>query len=283
MKKSNFLKSKVYFVGAGPGDPDLITIKAMRILSQADIILTDRLASDHIIELYASKNAVICDVGKNGGNSNSFSQQQINDLLLQSAGIYKKIVRLKGGDVSVFSNIHSELETLLLHCISYEIVPGISAASGAAAYTGIPLTARGFATGVQYLTHYKDDIISAHDWSRLAAFKDTLIFYMSSNNLQQIVTRLLHAGADPDIPFVVIEQATTKYQAVYEFSLKSFAEQTASHFISPSLVIMGRVVGLYARFQWWQGAGTRDEYFRSVSATKDGYLKTELLSLSHSA
>ena len=192
---------KIFFIGSGPGNPDLITVKGATLLSQAEVIITDRLAGDEIIERYANPNAIIIDVGKQGGNKKSYKQQDINKLLVQFAGLYEKVVRLKGGDIAFFSNVYDELQTLHTNNIAYEIIPGITAASGASAYTGVPLTARGFASGAQLLTYYSNTVISDENWRRLAAFEETLVFYMSSNNLISIVEKLLHAGADSQHAF----------------------------------------------------------------------------------
>jgi siroheme synthase len=142
---------KVYFVGAGPGDPQLLTIKAANILSQAEVVITDRLVSEEIIKEYVNPNAIIIPVGKQGRSDASTLQFEINDLIVQFAAAYNVVVRLKGGDVSLYSNILDELITVKEYNISYEIVPGITALSGASAYTGVPLTARRLASGVRIL------------------------------------------------------------------------------------------------------------------------------------
>src|ERR1700730_2639269 len=142
---------KVIISGAGPGDPELVTIKTVRWLQQAEVILTDRLVSAEILNLYANPKAEIIYVGKQCGRGASTPQSTINQLLVKYAKQGKLVVRLKGGDVSVFSNIFDELQTLVGHDIPYEIIPGITAASGAAAYSGIPLTARGYANSVRIL------------------------------------------------------------------------------------------------------------------------------------
>lgn len=262
----------VYFIGAGPGNPDLITVKGATLLSNAEVIITDRLAGDEIIQRYANRNAIIVDVGKQGGNAKSYQQKDINKLLIQFAGLYEKTVRLKGGDVAFFSNVYDELQTLAQNKIAYEIIPGITAASGASAYTGVPLTARGFASGVQLLTYYSNTVISENNWRRLAAFEETLVFYMSSNNLLSIVQKLLQAGADANIPFVVVEQATTRRQNAHSFTLQSFLNHTKRKFASPSIVIIGRVAALYKDFAWFKNEETSSAYFRNVE-DETNYLK----------
>ena len=269
-KKSS--SGTVYFLGAGPGDPELITIKGAKILSEAEIIITDRLAGDEIIQRYANPNAIIVDVGKQGGKNESYKQTDINQLLVQFANLYEKTVRLKGGDTGIFSNIFDELKTLNENNIPYEIIPGITAAAGASAFTGVPLTARGYATGVQFLTYYYNTVISDDNWKRLASFEDTLVFYMSSNNLLPLVKNLIDAGACTSIPFIVIEQATTPQQNVHSFYLGSFINAPVQNFISPSIVIMGRVAELYKDFSWFKKKEQSKNYFRNVEE-KTNYLK----------
>jgi uroporphyrin-III C-methyltransferase/precorrin-2 dehydrogenase/sirohydrochlorin ferrochelatase len=266
--------SKIYFIGSGPGNPDLITVKGARLLSKAEVIITDRLAGDEIIERYANPNAIIVDVGKQGGNERSYKQKDINELLVKFAGLYESVVRLKGGDIAFFSNIYDELQILADNDIAYEIIPGITAASGASAYAGVPLTARDLSRGVQLLTYYKDSIISDETWKQLAAFEETLVFYMSSNNLLSIVKNLLSAGAEKNIPFIVVEQATTPKQQVQSFTLDSFSNNAEQNFSSPSIVIMGKVAELHKAFSWFQSDvdNSTGNYFRSVE-TETGYLK----------
>ncbi len=200
---------KVYFIGAGLGDPELLTIKATRVLSKADVVITDRLVSEETLHAYINVNTVVVPVGKQSGSDASTLQFEINDLIVQFAAAYKNVIRLKGGDVSLYSNILDELITVKECNIPYEIIPGITAASGASAYTGVPLTARKFATGVRILTYYKDSAIPDKAWKHLASFEGTLVFYMTGNVLPQLISKLLRPGANKEIPFIVIEQATT--------------------------------------------------------------------------
>jgi len=164
------------------------------------------------------------------------------------------------------------LQTLHVNNIEYEIIPGITAASGASAYTGVPLTARGFASGVQLLTYYSNTVISEENWRRLAVFEETLVFYMSSNNLISIVEKLLQAGADNNISFIVVEQATTPNQNVQSFTLQSFYENPAQIFTSPSIVIMGNVTHLHKNFAWFNNEQPSANFFRSIEE-ETNYLK----------
>jgi uroporphyrin-III C-methyltransferase/precorrin-2 dehydrogenase/sirohydrochlorin ferrochelatase/uroporphyrin-III C-methyltransferase len=187
MNVNNNIRGKVILAGAGPGDPELITMKAARYLQSADVVLTDRLVSEEILKTYVRKDAEILYVGKQCRRGISTPQKTINELLVDYASMGKFVVRLKGGDVSIFSNIMDELETLVANNIPYEIVPGVTAALGAAAYAGIPLTARGYATAVRFLTYYKSDIVSDEYWKDLAETTDTLVFYMSSETLPAVI------------------------------------------------------------------------------------------------
>ena len=252
---------KVIFVGAGPGNPELLTVKAVNALRKAEVVIVDRLVSEEIITGYTSYAAQIITVGKQGGSNLSFAQKEINELLVSKAQNYNHVVRLKGGDVSIFSNILDELLALNKASISYEIIPGITALSGAAAYTGVPLTAREYATGVRILTFYKNTIISDNEWKDLANMKDTLVFYMSGASLPHVVTQLLKYGADATIPFLVVEQATTPNQCVHSYTLQQFTASEPINFISPSLVIIGKVAGLYNQFAWLPNNNERIPYF----------------------
>jgi uroporphyrin-III C-methyltransferase len=255
----------VYFVGAGPGDPELLTIKAANILSKAEAVITDRLVSEEIIKKYVNPKAVIIPVGKQGRSNASTPQYEINDLIVQFASAYRTVVRLKGGDVAFYSNVLDELIAVNAHHIPYEIIPGITAASGASAATGIPLTARGLSTGVRMLTYYQNTAIADDAWKQLASFDDTLVFYMTGNALPQLINKLLQHGADATIPFLVAEQATTPQQYVYEYTLGNF--ETADkplEFISPSLVIMGKVTTLYQQFKWQANNAERKHYFKPL-------------------
>jgi uroporphyrin-III C-methyltransferase len=258
---------KVIIAGAGCGDPELITVKAAKYLQQADVILVDRLVSAAIITQYANAKALVVNVGKQHNNDASIPQQTINDLLVQYAVNNKLVVRLKGGDVAFFSNVLDELETLVTHQIPFEIIPGVTAASGASAYAGIPLTARGYSTAVRFLTYYKDDIVSDGDWKMLAETDDTLIFYMSSNVLDTVVAQLVKNKIAADKLLAIVEQATTPQQRVTVHSLYNYAEEGVNtSYASPALVIIGRVVALHQQFSWFKnGAAANELYFKTIT------------------
>lgn len=263
--KTNIKSPKVYLIGAGPGNPELITIKAVKAIAEADIILCDRLVSPEILEMYAQKHTEIVYVGKECSKNASTPQSHINALMVEYARQNKTIVRLKGGDVSIFSNILDELQALKQHHIPYEIIPGITAALGAAAFAGMPLTARGYSASVRFLTYYKSEILDEDYWKELAVTGDTLVFYMSKGNLTQLVEKFKQYDISDEKKLAVIEQATTPYQKVYTSSFDDFSDAFGDKvFASPSLVIIGKVVNLYEEFSWLDNAQQEGLYFKSV-------------------
>ena len=256
---------KVILAGAGPGDPELITMKTVRYLQQADVVLTDRLVSNEILEQYVHKEAEIIYVGKQCRTGPSTPQATINELIVMHAAEGKLVVRLKGGDVSIFSNILDELETLRGHNIPYEIIPGVTAALGSSAYSGIPLTARGYSTAVRLLTFYKSDVVTDEYWKDLATTDDTLVFYMSSETLDGVVNNLVKNHISSDKLLAVVEQATTPLQHVYTSSLYDFEKTLGGkRFLSPSLIIIGKVVALHEQFRWLENSKTHDHYFTTI-------------------
>ena len=258
---------KVILAGAGPGDPDLVTVKTAHYLQQADVVLTDRLVSELILQRYVRPSAKIIEVGKQCRRGVSTPQQTINELMVQYASAGKLVVRLKGGDVAFFSNVLDELDSLLANGIPYEIVPGITAASGASAYAGIPLTARNHAAAVRLLTCYQSAVLSDDYWKELATTTDTLVFYMSSETLDMLVSNLIRYGMEASMQLAVIEQATTSYQQVYTCGLYEYAEKFRSRsFLSPSLVIIGKVVALQRSFSWFQGSDLGEYYFKPLTS-----------------
>ncbi len=262
--KSN-TTGKVILIGAGPGDPELITLKAVRFLQQADVVLTDRLVSSEIVNQHVRKDAEVIYVGKQCRRGYSTPQESINAYIAEYAAEGKLVVRLKGGDVSIFSNVLDELEVLVKNQIPYEIIPGITAALGAAAYAGIPLTARGHSTAVRLLTLYKSDIVTKEYWGELAKTTDTLVFYMSSETLDDVVTNLTANGIAKDKLLAVIEQATTPLQTVHVINLYDYAAKMKGQtFISPSLIIIGKVVELHEQFSWIKNSNSKEYYFKPV-------------------
>lgn len=268
--KSTITGGKVVLVGAGSGDPELITVKGMRWLQKADVILTDRLVSPEIIRSFAPAAAKVIYVGKQCRRGHSTPQATINELMVLYAQDGKTVVRLKGGDVSIFSNILDELQALQQNHISYEIVPGVTAALGAAAFAGMPLTARNYATSVRFLTAYKSDVVSETYWKELAQTDDTLVFYMSSETLGDVVKKLTANQIDASKKLAVIEQATTPQQKVYTSSLYAYDEALGGkNFFSPTLVIIGKVVDLHEQFRWLNEKAETTEYFKSEDVSNN--------------
>lgn len=250
---------KVILAGAGPGDADLITIKLQKRLAEADVILVDRLVNPEIIDSYARKDVLVLMTGKQGYHDGSVAQEDINTLIVGHAKNGKIVLRLKGGDVAFFSNVLEELKALQENDIPFEIIPGITAASGVSAYAGIPLTARGYAKGVQFITYNPCSHYSPEKWKLWAATSDTLVFYMGARNLFDLAELLLRYSKKPFTPLAVIEQATTEHQRVHITTLKDCMNDFADKkFSSPSLVIVGEVVSLHKEFNWFaaEKAGT---------------------------
>lgn len=254
-------KGKVYLVGAGSGDPELLTLKAAKVLAKADVVLYDRLVSAEILNL-ASPDAQIIKTAKQR-NIHATPQSEINELIVQYAQKGNTVVRLKGGDVSFFSNVLDELETLTQQEIQYEIIPGVTAASGAAAYAGIPLTARNLSDEVHFLSFHNAAKYDEIDWAHYASLRGTLVLYMSAARIAEICSRLVQNGIT-DKPLAIIEQATTPFQKVITSTV--FAAQTEfqeRHFASPSLTIIGDVVRLSEKFDWFKG-GENGLYFEEL-------------------
>jgi uroporphyrin-III C-methyltransferase len=262
----SFNSGTVCIAGAGPGDEELITIKLQKRLVEAEVIITDRLVNPLIIEEYARKDAEIIFAGKQGYNEASVLQQDINQVMVQKALSDKKVLRLKGGDVAFFSNVLDELKSLTAHGIEFEIIPGVTAASGASAYAGIPLTARGFSQGVQVLTFNPSSMYTSEKWKQLALLEDTLVFYMASQSIFDLTELLLRYTHKPTTPLAVIEQATTVHQQVHVTTLKTCAKDfEGKNFTSPSLVIVGKVVRLNQQFNWYHN-GNGGSIFKELTA-----------------
>jgi uroporphyrin-III C-methyltransferase len=262
---------KVIFAGAGPGDPELVTLKTVRHLKEAEVIITDRLVSDAILETYVNPRALVLHAGKQRKREGSTPQHIINELLVEYALQGKKVLRLKGGDVSIFSNLLDELQALNKYSISYEIIPGITAACGAAAYAGIPLTARNHAQAVRLLTLHKNESIPNSYWKELAQTEDTLVFYMSGDTADELVKQLLDHKIHPDTYIAVIEQATTPCQKVFSIPIYAFEEQLGNrNYVSPTLIIVGKVAGLHTSLKWKPETETAGKlYFKPVAKNKE--------------
>ncbi len=259
------ISGKVILAGAGPGDPELITLKALRYLQQADVVICDRLVSPELVAQNLNPEAILINVGKQAGTEYSTPQESINKLLVKYAKQFPLVVRLKGGDVTFFSNVLDELKTLVEHKIQFEIVPGVTAASGAAAYAGIPLTARGYSSAVRFLAYHRSTIVTEKTWKELAETDDTLVFYMSSEALDTLVEKLLDYGISQEKYLSIIEQATTSLQNVHLFNLTEYKNKMKGlRFTSPTIIIIGRVAALHEEFQWIPNSMASTSYFNPI-------------------
>lgn len=248
-QSKNKKQSAVYFIGAGPGDPELITLKAIKLLSKADVVLYDRLVADEILN-YARKDAIKINVGK-VKDLHRYEQEEIGELIKKYALQGNVVARLKGGDPSIFGRLDEEIDVIAGLKIPYQIVPAVSSAIGAAAYSGIPLTSRNVARAVRFLTIYKNDLANDQYWQDLAKTDDTLALYMSSHHLGLITDNLIKFGKNPQTPIAVIEQATTKFQKTYISNIGNFKRDFVDKkFISPSLTIIGDVVASHQKYKW---------------------------------
>lgn len=245
-------RGRVVLVGAGPGDPGLLTLTALRHLQRADVIVHDRLVSAEVLDL-ARRDAERIEVGKTGGG-HSVSQLEIHQILLAQAQAGRHVVRLKGGDPLIFARGGEELAVLQQAGIPFEVVPGITAAQGCAAYAGIPLTHRDLAQAVRLVTAHCQGSIDRLDWTALARGGETLVFYMALAQLGEIQLRLLAGGRSADTPFALIEQGTRSRQRVVDGTLGQLVITAAAAGVrSPALLIVGDVCAPAHRYPWFQG------------------------------
>ncbi len=241
---------RVALVGAGPGDPGLLTIRALRCLQQADVILHDRLVSREVLDL-ARRDAERIETGKESGTHHT-TQERINELLVEHARAGKRVVRLKGGDSLIFGRGGEELEYLRAHNIDYEVVPGITAAAACAAYAGIPLTHRDHAQSLRLVTALSQSSLDTLDWRALAQEKQTLAVYMGVARLEMLREKLIAHGRSADTPFALIENGSRPEQRVISGSLGQLDLIAHQHQVrSPAMLIIGEVAAFATQLAWF--------------------------------
>lgn len=261
------MRGKVYLVGAGPGDPDLLTVKALRLLKTADIVLHDDLVSPEVLH-QVSATALVQNVGKRCGIK-KLQQEEINFLMIGLANAGRTVVRLKSGDPMIFGRAGEEIEALRQAEIPYELVAGVTSALGAAASAGIPLTDRRLSSAVVFVTAHRADDAGTVKWDKLAASGATLVIYMPGNNYSALAANLAKAGVAFDTPCAVVSRATTSQQQTYQTSVGDLAD--APPLSAPSLVLVGEVVRLADVSQLQQIAHSVPESSSVTAYIQDGF------------
>jgi len=247
-------KGEVYLVGAGPGDPDLLTFRALRLMQRADVVLYDRLVSPQVLDL-VRREAEQIYVGKKRAY-HSVRQEEINRLLVELAKQGKRVLRLKGGDPFIFGRGGEEITDLADEGIPFQVVPGVTAAAGCASYAGIPLTHRDYAQSVMFVTGQLKDGSVDLQWQALAQPRQTVVVYMGLAGLDIICKKLIEHGVSPEMPAALIQQGTTVSQRVYTGTLSNLSHLVSEHEVhAPTLLIIGEVVQLHKRFGWYKPAG----------------------------
>ena len=242
---------EVYLVGGGPGDPDLLTFRALRLMQQCDVCVYDKLVSPEVMEL-VRRDAELIYVGK-ARDQHTLPQEEINLLLAKLALQGKRVLRLKGGDPFIFGRGGEEIETLMEHGVPFQVVPGITAANGVSSYAGIPLTHRDYSQSCLFITgHLKDGTVDL-DWTAMARPKQTVVIYMGLIGLAEICKQLIAHGVSPDMPAAVVQQGTTIRQRVVTATVLDLAEKVAEAKIkAPCLTIIGEVVKLREKLAWFE-------------------------------
>ncbi len=252
--KSRQKKGKVYLIGAGPGDPGLITVRGRYLLEKAEVVVYDYLASTRLLKFVPS-GAEFVYAGKRGGVKHTHSQEEINRMLVDFARKGKVVVRLKGGDPFIFGRGGEEVETLAENGIDFEVVPGVTSATAAATYAGIPITHRDYTATVAFLTGHEDPAKESSniDWSKIATGIGTIVVYMGIKNLPLIVKNLIDHGRSPDTPVAVVRWASTPEQKSVVGTLENIAAVVSEAGIKPpALIVIGGVVKLRSKIDWFE-------------------------------
>jgi uroporphyrin-III C-methyltransferase/precorrin-2 dehydrogenase/sirohydrochlorin ferrochelatase len=259
-------KGKVFLVGAGPGDPDLLTLRAARLLRETDVIVYDNLVSPGVLD-FVSAGAERIYAGKER-NNHTMRQEDINDLLVRLALQGKHVVRLKGGDPFIFGRGGEEMETLAAHGIPFEVVPGITAASGVSCYTGIPLTHRDYAQSCVFVTGHLKDGSANLDWELITRPNQTVVIYMGLGALSEICRELVAHGVRADLPAALVQQGTTQQQRTVTGTVRDLPQRAAEAGLkSPCLIIIGEVVKLHDTLAWFKPENDYRDAMRAVTAS----------------
>jgi uroporphyrin-III C-methyltransferase/precorrin-2 dehydrogenase/sirohydrochlorin ferrochelatase len=254
LAKGGSARGEVFLVGGGPGDPDLLTFRALRLMQQADVVVYDRLVSPEVLAL-TRRDAQHIYAGKERSN-HSLPQEDINALLVRLAREGKRVVRLKGGDPFIFGRGGEEIATLAEEGIPFQVVPGITAAAGCSAYSGIPLTQRGYSTSVVFATGSLRDGSIDLNWEALAHPDQTVVFYMGLHSVDTICRELIAHGMPATTPAALIQQGTTRHQRVLASTLAGLPEVVKREEVhAPTLVIVGEVVRLRDKLKWFEPEG----------------------------
>jgi len=268
----------VYLVGAGPGDPGLITVRGKQLLEKAEVIIYDYLASKKLLK-HVPRDAEFIYAGKKGGFKHTHTQEEINQMLIDRAKSGKKVVRLKGGDPFIFGRGGEEIEELVKAGIPFEVVPGVTSATAAATYAGIPITHRQYTSTVAFVTGHEDPTKPDTNiaWDKLATGVGTIVVYMGIKNLQSITEKIISFGRDPHTPVAVVRWASTSEQRTVVGNLENIAEVVRKNNIKPpSLVVIGEVVNLRDTINWYE---KRPLFSKRIVVTRTREQASELVSL----
>ncbi|PKN48781.1 MAG: uroporphyrinogen-III C-methyltransferase, partial [Deltaproteobacteria bacterium HGW-Deltaproteobacteria-16] len=247
-------KGKVYLIGAGPGDPTLITVKGLELLKRAEVLVYDYLATPKLLK-FVPKDAELIYAGKKGGECHAHTQEEINQMLVDHAAAGKIVVRLKGGDPFIFGRGGEEIEELAKHGIAFEVVPGVTSATAAATYAGVPITHREYTASVAFITGHEDPTKETSNiaWDKISTGIGTLVFYMGIKNLPFITENLIKHGRSPETPVVVVRWASTPIQQSVVGTLATIAEVVKKEKIKPpALIVVGEVVKLRDTINWFE-------------------------------